>query len=148
MIRIHATVSKKVPIPGLEYSSRSYMAGLEVEAGDGCDPGEIRQRLADVYSLLEDSIDREIEADVGQHDPGGSDADEAVTVSHNSSPSGRPATQAQVKAIFAIARSVGLQRSDLTTLIQERYHAGKPEHLSVKQASELIDSLQSRKAVA
>src|SRR5262249_9072812 len=53
--------------------------------------------------------------------------------------SSRPATSAQVKAIYAIARSRGL---DLRLLLEERYQAGKPNELSVQEASRLIDELK------
>jgi hypothetical protein len=52
----------------------------------------------------------------------------------------RPATQSQAKAIFAIAKSQGLE---LASLLQERFQVSRPEDLSLKEASQLIDDLKS-----
>ena len=52
---------------------------------------------------------------------------------------GRSATASQVKAIYAIARS---QDVDLVQTLQERYGVGRPEDLSVTEASELIDAMK------
>ena len=50
------------------------------------------------------------------------------------------ATDKQVKAILAIARQ---QHADLDGLLQQDYGVHRPEDLSLKQASELIDMLKT-----
>ena len=62
MIKIVASMSKKVPIPCLDYSSQSFMAGLEVEVSDGATAEQIKERIHEVYALLESSIDAEVAA--------------------------------------------------------------------------------------
>lgn len=60
-----------------------------------------------------------------------------------SSRSGRgrqPASAKQVKAIYAIARAGG---ADLEGLLRDDYGVGRPEDLSLVQASQLIDQLQA-----
>lgn len=52
---------------------------------------------------------------------------------------GRSATASQIKAIHAIARSQGV---DLAQTLKERYGVGRPDDLSVTEASELIDALK------
>jgi hypothetical protein len=52
----------------------------------------------------------------------------------------KPATDKQVKAILAIARQ---QHADLDGLLQQDYGVQRPEDLSIKQASELIDMLKA-----
>ena len=54
----------------------------------------------------------------------------------------RPATPNQVKAILAIARR---QDADLGRLLQE-YEVERPEDLTIRQASELIDRLRGRES--
>ena len=49
------------------------------------------------------------------------------------------ATQSQVRAIFAIARR---QRVDPANLIRERFNVERPEDLSIREASTLIDDLK------
>jgi hypothetical protein len=52
----------------------------------------------------------------------------------------KPATPNQVKAIVAIARK---QDTDLAGLLRHEYEVERPEALSIRQASELIDMLKS-----
>ena len=63
MIKLTAHVSKKVPLPGVEYSSRSFSAGIEVEVADGVDVSQLRGRLQVLYGLLESSVDEQIAAE-------------------------------------------------------------------------------------
>ena len=51
----------------------------------------------------------------------------------------RPATQSQIRAIYAIA---GRQHIDLPGRLQGRFSMGRPEDLSLSQASQLIDELK------
>jgi hypothetical protein len=53
---------------------------------------------------------------------------------------GKPATDRQVKAILSIARQ---QHADLAGLLQQDYGVQRPEDLTIKQASELIDLLKA-----
>ena len=53
---------------------------------------------------------------------------------------GKSATDKQVKAILAIARQ---QHADLDGLLRDDYGVQRPEDLSIKQASELIDMLKT-----
>jgi hypothetical protein len=52
----------------------------------------------------------------------------------------RAATQSQVKAIIAIARR---QNTDLQGLLRQEYEVQGPDHLTIRQASELIDQLKA-----
>lgn len=165
MIRIVANVCKKVPIPELDFSSQNYMAGLEVEVSDGATESQIRERLAQVYRLLEQSIDAQIAARTVSKPavqpieglPGGNGHSSPVPVrpvsygpprrlprftSSGQSHNGPSATQAQVRAIYAICDSQGLSRDVLTAILNGRYQCTQPERLSVKEASNLIEHIK------
>ena len=53
--------------------------------------------------------------------------------------SGKPATASQVKAIRSIARQKG---ADLVAILGDQYDVGRPEDLTLRQASSLIDRLK------
>ena len=53
--------------------------------------------------------------------------------------SGKPATASQVKAIRSIARQKG---ADLVAILRCEYHVERPEDLTLRQASALIDWLK------
>jgi Protein of unknown function (DUF1018) len=56
------------------------------------------------------------------------------------SPAGKPATENQIRAIRSIARR---QNADLDGLIRQEFGVENIEDLSLKQASELIDTLKT-----
>lgn len=56
-------------------------------------------------------------------------------------PAGGTATQSQLRAIFAIARR---QQVNLQNLIRDRFNLDRPEDLSIREASSLIDDLKQR----
>ena len=45
MIRLSAGLSKKLPLQGVEFSSQSASAGIEVELADGASSEQIREKL-------------------------------------------------------------------------------------------------------
>ena len=159
MLKIHANVSKKVPIPNLDYSSQQYMAGLELEVGDGATPEQIQERIRQVYGLLESSIDAQIATatataipvdphPVAQPVPVNRIAGKPGNGGLRSNGNGNGhASQAQVKAIFAISKAIGFDRAQLLSEVTANYNVDKPEALSIKQASSLIESLKSRQSV-
>ncbi|MCD7896474.1 MAG: hypothetical protein LUG50_07325 [Planctomycetaceae bacterium] len=172
MSKLSATLSKKVPIPGLEYSSQQFSCGLEMELSGEQTQDTIRQNIHKMYLLLHQAIDREIQLAVdnppmfmntlqsasrcsSQPDAsrwrGRSYGDNRQT--RWSKPGGGSrcgtgrqttgrATQAQVKAIFAIAKENGMERRDVVEMLEERFNVVQPDDLSVKQASKLIEALK------
>lgn len=62
MIRLSANLSKKVPLPGVDYSSQQYGASLEIEVSDADKPDAIQARIRDLYTMLSSAIDEQIGA--------------------------------------------------------------------------------------
>jgi len=63
MIKLTGNVSKKVPIPGMNFSSQSFGAGMEVEVGNNASTEEIQKKFEGMYNLLETSVKEQITAD-------------------------------------------------------------------------------------
>ena len=172
MPKLSATLSKKVPIPGLDYSSQQFSCGLELELTGELTQDAIRQKLHNVYALLHATIDEEIR-EAAANPPvfmnalqsasrGGGDADTSRWRSRSygdnrqsrwSKPGGNSrygngrqttgrATQAQVKAIFAISKANGIDRGVLHEMLEDKFNVSQPDDLSVKQASKLIETLK------
>jgi hypothetical protein len=162
MIKLSANLSKKVPMPDVEFSSQQYGAAMEIEVSDAADAQEITSRLQDIYNLLEKSIDQQIQATshsqsstppkrsfLGDRNNGspenggnghkggnGHDADNG-----NFRRNGH-ASPAQIKMIFAVCKDRNFSRDDLVKLLQAEFNVSRPDDLSVKQASDLIGKLQ------
>jgi len=60
MIKLSGNVSRKVPIPGTEFSSQLFGAGMEVEVGNNASPEEIRSKFTEMYQILEASVKEQI----------------------------------------------------------------------------------------
>jgi hypothetical protein len=133
------------------YGSRGAHINLELEVDSSLisEPSKLQERIRQLFGLVKSSLAEELNgghAPVSQreYDP------EAGSSSKNSPPAGRDsvqrgptpraATQSQVKAIFAIARS---QRLDLAALLQERFQVSRPDALTIQEASKLIDHLKN-----
>lgn len=56
MIKLTGNVSRKVPIPGTEYSSQSFSAGMEIEVGNDASLDEIHKKFEEMYAVLEEAI--------------------------------------------------------------------------------------------
>ena len=155
MIKLSANLSKKVPMPDVEFSSQRYGAAMEVEVSDAADAQEIAGRLQSIYGLLEKSIDQQIaQASAGKSapaqvqkrpflgEPNGKPPAEGGIGNGSSKRGNGHASPAQIKALFAISKDKGMERNGLIELLKAEYGVEKPDDLSVKNASDLIGRLQ------
>jgi len=167
MIKLSANVSKKVPIPGLDYSSQNFNAGMEVEIGSNTSRGELKEKYQELYRILEDSIQEQIsDVSIGanqnapQRQPqratgsgnggnghGGNGHSGGGSRRNGSGGNGKKndikATDAQVRAIFAIAGSKGYDKRGIQDMLSESYGVSSPKQLHIGDASSLIDSLKN-----
>ena len=67
MVKVSANVSKKVPIPGTEFSSQQFGASMEIEVSDADRPGVIHARIRDLYGLVTQAVDEQIAAANGNN---------------------------------------------------------------------------------
>lgn len=66
MIKLTGSVNRKVPIPGKDYSSQSFGAGMEIEVGNEAGFDEIKKKLNEMYEVLEASVKEQIVSNGGQ----------------------------------------------------------------------------------
>lgn len=60
MIKLTGNVNRKVPIPGKEFSSQSFGAGMEVEVGNDVSLEEVSNKFKEMYKILEKSVKEQI----------------------------------------------------------------------------------------
>ena len=172
-VKLNIGLSRKVG--EANYGSRGASINLEVELDNGMlnDPGQLRERVHDLYVLARESVDEELQrpADASPGEPSyangngraqtngvangnghsnghASNGHSSNGSSSNNGQNGRVevarATQSQIRAIFAISKRQGL---DPHTLISERFRVHKMEDLTIREASSLIDDLKNGSAV-
>ena len=158
-MKITSHVAKKLPVPGVDFSSVSYSCGAETEIGEGASQEEIRQKLHAMYQLLSETVDSEL---TRATQPAAPPTAQQPTVPQTPVPvpvqaigtpataprgrasNGRKITDAQARAIAAISRSAGLSREQVLVLARRDHGVETIEALSVSQASKFIDFLQAQ----
>lgn len=140
MIKLSASVSKKLPMPDVEYSSRSCSASIEVEVTEGTNPTALQEKLKKLYGLLELAVDKQLSAP--RNVP---DRKQRSPFSGSNGGNGRSATEAQVRAILAIAADKGISESELRRGLEREYGVQQPDKLNIRQASDVIDRLKNGK---
>ncbi|HQX49954.1 MAG TPA: hypothetical protein PLY87_01170 [Planctomycetaceae bacterium] len=172
-VKLNIGLSRKVG--EANYGSRGASINLEVELDNGLlgDPGQLRDRVRDLYMLARQSVDDELQrpADAGggehahvngnghaRHNNGHSSGNGNGHSQNNGQNNGHAngngqqprmevarATQSQIRAIFAITKRQGL---DANVLIRDRYRIHRMDDLSIREASALIDELKSGRTEA
>jgi hypothetical protein len=147
MIKLSASVSKKMPLADVEYSSRSCSAGAEVEMSGDASPEELTEKLRTLYLMLEEAVDEQLEgnAQPAHQKELPEETRKSLSKRAGSNSNGRKASEAQVGAIHAIAAGHGLSQQELGDMLQEKYSTDAPENLSLKDASALIGLVKNGK---
>lgn len=174
MIKISANLSKKVPLPGVEYSSQQFGAAMEIEVSDADQPEAIHGRIRDLYALLSQSVDEQI-AGASQQPANGYQAPAVIVAPVRTQPvqsappvQQRPAyTNGNGRNRVAAANTNGNGNGRKITCTEAQakciyaickaqgivmadvladYNVGDVHDLHVKDASRLIDDLKSRQA--
>jgi hypothetical protein len=130
-LKLSIASSRKIGEP--HYGSRGAVVGLEMEVDTtlvDC-PRQLRLKIAKLFRLAKQAVDRELE---GRGCAGGQQVEQAG----NAPVSDRPATSRQLRALHAIADR---RQIDLQAEVQARLGIARPEELSLEEASELIATL-------
>lgn len=60
MLKLNASYSKKLPVPGQEFSSQNYHASIELELSDALSPEDLRNRIHDTFAMVRDAVETEL----------------------------------------------------------------------------------------
>ena len=141
MLKLNIGFNRKVG--EANFSSRGASVNLEVEVDSGLvrEPDRLQEKINYLFGLAEESVDQQLDSkgqpeSTGQRNGNGHAAGDG----QNGNGNGRSATQSQVRAIHAIASRT---RIDLTVLLRERFGVDRPDDLSLRDASTLIDDLKN-----
>ena len=146
-LKVNIGASRK--IVDQNYSSRGASVNLEIEldASLVTDPAKLQEKIRHLFGLVRQSLAEELSGgntngyaprpDNGNGQPRSADANG----NGNSRNGGqRQATQSQCKAIYAIARN---RRIDIGQFLNDRFSISKPDDLTIKEASQVIDELKA-----
>ena len=142
MIKLNASYSKKVPAE-LDYSSKSFMACIEVELPTGATAKELKAKIHDTFELVRQSVETEIEAKVT------TSASQPKTSPNDRSPappraqsSSVKASNKQIKFILDLGKAKEKRLADLNQDAATLFQVESIYELSKKDASKFVDVLK------
>lgn len=142
-MKLNVGLSRK--IGEANYGSRGASVNLEMELDSGLvlEPAKLQEKIRQLFGLVKTSLAEELNGgNHGQTAPANAPANgNGQNPQRSSQP--RPATQSQVKAIYAIARQYRLR---LDNILKDRFQVERPEDLTIKEASSIIDELKKSEA--
>ena len=137
MLKLNASFSKKIPVPGEEFSSQSFHASIETECADALTPEQLQSRIHDTFALVRDAVETELHGKPAAK----SEPEKPEASSKTESP--LKASNKQVKFILDLAKVRGLSLSALNTRVQDKFKAESVYELGRKDASKLVDELKA-----
>ncbi|MCX7008402.1 MAG: hypothetical protein NTY53_14330 [Kiritimatiellaeota bacterium] len=141
MLKLSTSFSKKVPVPGQEFSSQSYHAAVELELSDALKPEEVQTRIHQTFDMVRRAVETEIN---GKAAPAATQP--AAPAASSAFKPVEKASNKQVKFILDLASGQKLPLSQLNADVQKQFGVADIYALDRKQASALVDSLKQRKA--
>ncbi len=146
MLKLSTSFSKKVPVPGQEFSSQSYHAAVELELSDALQPAEVQERIRQTFALVRQSVETEINGRQTAAPVTAKTATQPAPAAGSAFKPVEKASNKQVKFILDLAGRQNLPLSALNADVQKQFGVADIYALDRKQASALVDSLKQRKA--
>lgn len=149
MLTLKSQFSKKVPIPGQDYSSKGYSAEISIEIPDGLSQEQLQERIHNTFALVEASVEAELQNQTTAI-PAASASNEATPFTGTSASRDanvkkfEAASPKQLKYIMDLVRD---SRYDATSYLQSHGIKNLYE-LSRVQCSQLIDLIKEQQGKA
>ncbi len=134
-LKLNVGLSKKVGEQNYGSRGASVHVEMELDASTFSEPQRLQERIRQLFNIARSSVADELNRKCWS-----SNASSNGHSGERQSNQVPPATRSQVKALFAIAKSNGL---DINSIVQDRFRVSRPDDLSIKEASALIDDLKS-----
>jgi hypothetical protein len=147
MLKLNASYSKKLPVPGQEFSSQNYHASIELELPDALSPQDLRSRIHETFAMVRDAVETELGGTPRETARPEQAGPVATRPPAPAQPAGK-ASNKQIKFITDLAQSQGINLGQLNAQIRKLYGVDNLYDLDRKQASKLLDSLQERRKAA
>jgi hypothetical protein len=138
-LKLNVGLSQKVG--EANYGSRGASVNVEMELESSLvgEPAKLQERIRQLFGIVRTSLTEELNGTGNASANGHPKAENAAKNASGRDANFRAATQSQIKALFGISKN---QNVDLIRLLRERYRVERPDDLSLKQASALIDELK------
>jgi hypothetical protein len=156
-MKLNVGASKKVG--EANYGSRGASVNIEMELDSGlvAEPNKFREKIRQLFTLVRSSLAEELNGNGHTAQQSASSSTTTNSAQHDNSLPAQPAngssnppaqrsgavrlaSPAQVKALYGISRQ---KKVNLSDLLRQRCSVGRPDELTLAQASGLIDELRA-----
>ena len=139
MLKLNASYSKKVPVPGEEYSSQSFHASIECECADALTAEQLQEKIHATFDLVKTAVESEL------HGKPAAKTEPAAPAAkpEPAKPDTAKASNKQVKYLLDLAKGKGLSLTALNARVQDRFKVETVYELARKDASRLVDELKA-----
>ena len=140
MLKLSTSYSKKIPVPGQDYSSQSYHCTVELELSDNLGPDQLKGQIHDTFAMVKRSVEAEINGR-----PAAVEAEPAPRRNGdtNGGGNGARATNKQIKFILDLAKGRGMGLSQVNQRVNQAFGVDTVYDLDRKSASKLVDQLKA-----
>jgi hypothetical protein len=141
-LKLNLGLSRKVGESNYGSRGASINVEVEIESALLSEPARLKERIRQTFGLVREALADELNGSSnGKTHAEPRNGNGATTNSDSrKSPPVRPATDSQLRAINSIAKR---QQVNLDELLHQRFHLGRIQDLSIRQASQLIDELKA-----
>lgn len=141
MLKAIVSYSKKIPVPGSEFSSQGYSLSLETEIPES-DPAAIKARLHQTFETVKASVEEELSGAKPSQQQQAESSQFGGQRQQQPQNGERKASNAQLKYLADLAAERKLPLQDLNADIQRRFGVSGIYDLTSKQASAVLDDLK------
>lgn len=137
MLKLNASYSKKIPVPGEDFSSQSFHCSMEVELSDTASQEQLQAKIHDTFAMVRDAVETELQ---------GKKPSDLRVLPKETPAKAEPTVKAsnrQVRYILDLAKSQGLGLADLNDRVHQKFGVESVYALDRKSASKLVDELKS-----
>jgi hypothetical protein len=140
MIKLNASVAKKVPAEQ-EYSSKSYMASIEVELPSNLTPEELKLEIHKTYAGLEVAIQEQIDGK-GEVSPKSHTHSTQRRKPRGNAPAAK-ASNKQIAYLLDLGKASGKTLGVLNAEAEQRFGVQSIYELTRKDCSHYLDDLKA-----
>ena len=140
MLKLNASYSKKIPVPGEDYSSQSFHCSMEVELSDTASTEQLQSKIHDTFSMVRGAVETEL------HGKQPEKSDLRVLLNKEASQKAEATTKAsnkQIRYILDLAKDRGLGISQINEWARQQFGADSAYDIDRKAASRMVDELKA-----
>ena len=139
MLKLNASYSKKIPVPGEEFSSQNFHASIECECADALTPEQLQEKIHATFDLVKTAVESELHGKPAAKPEPATQPAQAEPAKQDTA----KASNKQVKFILDLAKGKGLTLTALNARVQDRFKVETVYDLGRKDASKLVDELKA-----